>query len=354
VFGDAGKPISGTTARVRERIVLTPGVNRIEVSATDVRHAESLRAMRTVSHDPGPKTTAGDLYFVGFGVSRYRRPQYDLAYAAKDVLDLADVLRAGAGDHVALIGNYGAVYIHTFVDDQATVANLRKAHALLARATERDTVVVLVAGHGLHANDEAADYYFATHETDIDDLARTAAPFSLVEGLLANIAPRRKLLLLDTCESGARDPGDEATALRRTGSRNLRSRALVRVKAAASTSAPARPYLLDRDRLVYADLGRRTGATVLTSSRGDELSYELDTIRNGVFTQEIMNALTDAGARADTNSDGAVSTRELAAYLARAVPAATEELQHPSAERNNHDADLPLPLMPEVRAAAAR
>jgi MYXO-CTERM domain-containing protein len=342
LFGAAGKPVGGRHQRITETIALTSGHNKIEASVLDVTGAESFRPFRIVDVDD---KVAGDLYFVGFGVSRYKNPRYDLSYPHKDVLDLAEVLKGTKG-------TFRDVHVATFVNEQATVANVKAAKQLLQDAKVDDTVVLFVAGHGVHARDAAAEYYFATYETDVRNLPETAARFEIVEDLLQSIAPRKKLFLMDTCESGERDETEEVQAIAVGKSRGLRARTTRALKFVADDSAEAqaarpRAYLFARDRYIYNDLARRSGAIVFSSSRGSELSWENDTIKNGVFTKEIVKAfVTDV---ADADKDGALSVDELRAYVARSVPEQTRDQQHPTVDRDNLDAKFGFPLV----AAAA-
>ena len=261
----------------------------------------------------------------------------------KDVLDLADVLRGAKG------GAFGQVHARTYVDEQVTVDAIRKAKDFLRDSKIDDTVVLFVAGHGTHARDAAAEFYYVTHDTDVHNLAKTAANFALVESLLQDIAPRRKLFLMDTCESGERDD-DVGVHSTGAGQRGLRTRGLfLDTTPSATGTSPARPYLAaNRDRYIYNDLLRRSGAIVLSSSRGNEVSFERDDIKNGVFTEEILKALVSDVA--DRDKDGVVTTDELREYLAGAVAASTTDKQHPVVDRDNLDARFGLPI---VRAAAA-
>jgi hypothetical protein len=335
----AGKVVTGKTARITERVELIAGSNKLEVGATGKSGAEALRPYRSVTYEGA----TGELYYIGFGVSRYRDSRYDLAYAHKDALDLGDVFRKASG--------FARVHVATFVDGEATVANVKKARRLVAAAKPDDTVVVFVAGHGVHARDKAADFYYATHELDVDDLPRTAAPFELIEEVLQGTGARRKVLLIDTCESGELDPGEEKATVARAGGRGLRSRALVRVKAAATPAR--RAYLRDRDRFIYHDSQLRSGAVVVSSSRGSEVSYELSAVANGVFTEELLRALT-ATAEADADGDGMLTLQELARFVGRAVPERTHNLQHPAVDRDNPDMTTVFPLVPSAAAIVTR
>jgi WD40 repeat protein len=339
LFGPLGKPIAGQQQELTERIELTTGPNRIEIGALDSGGGDSLRAQQAVPYDT-PST--GELYYLGFGVSHYRDPRLNLRFAHKDALDLEGCFKAARG-------RFRAVHTLTFIDKEATVANLVRAREWLARAKVDDTVVLFVAGHGTHTRDAAADYYYVTYETDVRRLRDTAASFALIEGLLAGIAPRRKLFLMDTCESGERD-ADAPLPLAAPGARGIRprtTRALVLVDAAPRK----RSYLFDRDRFIESDVARRTGAIVLSSSRGTEFSYELDTLQNGAFTRALKDALTSAAA--DRDRDGMVSTDELRGYVQTAVAAMTDGNQHPTVDRDNPAVQFGLPIVqPSIQPAA--
>jgi len=344
LFGTLGKTTSGKTSHIEERIELGSGRNKIEVSAMDARGGESLRAVRVVERK---NVVHGDLYYLAFGVSKYKNSKYDLGYPHKDVTDLGDVLRSGAGQ------TFAQVHVRTYVNEAATVENVRKAKDFLKNATVDDTVILFIAGHGLHAPNAAADYYFATHEVDPKRLEETAARFDVIEDLLSGIRPRKKLFLMDTCESGERDK-DEApsggipTAARVLVARSARQLELdvLQANTPQGKLVPKQNYF-DRERYIYNDLTRRTGAIVLSSSRGSEFSYELEEIANGVFTEEILLALT--GKDADGNRDGLVSTDELRGHLALTVPRRTDDQQHPTVDRDNLDVSFAFPV---VTAAA--
>ncbi|HLM73238.1 MAG TPA: caspase family protein, partial [Polyangiaceae bacterium] len=351
LFGALGKETSGKQRRITERVELSAGRNKIEVSALDEGGSESLRAFRVVT---GESKEPGDLYYLGFGVSKYKNPKYNLGYPHKDILDVGEVLKSAKG-------TFRNVRVSTFVNEQVTVDAVRRAKAALSGAGVNDTVVLFVAGHGLHTPAPAADYYFATHEVDVKRLPETAASFELIEDLLQGIAPRKKLFLMDTCESGEAADESEMTgagmqALGGAAGRGLRARTTralsLDVTVEAKEPAPMRAHLFDRDRYVYNDLSRRSGAIVLSSSRGSELSYELDELQNGVFSEAILIALTTD--RADVDKDGHVSVDELRAFVAGEVPKRTWDKQHPTVDRDNLDVQFGFPVVKEAASIVTR
>lgn len=342
LFGPLGKTISGKKAHVTEKIALSAGKNKIEASVLDASGIESLRVYRVLERNEKPKR---DLHYIAFGVSTYKNPKYNLGYPHKDVLDLGEVLRAGEGV-------FERVHIHAFVNEEATVENVRRAKSLVQNARIDDVVVLFIAGHGLHSRDASADYYFATHEIEPKRLAETAAPFELFEDLLASTPARKRLFLMDTCESGERDEDEPALASAKEGARGLLPRTTRELVLDLPEKPQPRPFLADRDRYIYNDLSRRTGAVVLSSSRGSEFSYELAELQNGVFTESMLVALTTVAA--DLDGDAMVSTDELRAYLADAVPGRTGDKQHPTVDRDNLEAHFGLPVVKNAAGIVTR
>jgi WD40 repeat protein len=341
VLGAAGKSVSGSTATVSERVELTSGDNKIEISCFNRQGAESFRQLIKASYN---KRVKPDLYYIGFGVSDYRDPEIsDLTYAHQDVLDLADML--GATNP-----RFGKTYIHTFVNSQVTVKSITTAKKLLKNARVDDVFILFIAGHGVHDNNEEATYYYLTSDTKLSSLSKTAADFELVEDLLHGIAPRRKLFLMDTCESGEVDEEDRVNYFFMADSRGLKARAIRGLdvsskKARKVIRKKARRYLFEADRFIYNDLVRRSGAIVFSSSKGGEFSYESAAYQNGLFTETIIRALS--GNDADADSDGMVSIDELRDFVIREVPRMTENSQHPTVDRDNIYQKFGLPVVRE-------
>jgi hypothetical protein len=108
----------------------------------------------------------------------------------------------------------------------------------------------------------------------------------------------------------------------------------------------------NQDRCIFNDLSRRSGAIVFSASHGSELSYEDDRLQNGMFTYEMVRALT--GPSADTDRNGSVSTDELRAYVSRSVTERTGGLQNPTVDRDNIEALFGRPLAGRAEGKAGR
>ncbi len=333
IFGVDGKPVSGTNATILESVELSSGRNKIEVSALNKLGIESLRDHRIVEHS---NKFLGDLYFLGFGVSKHADSNLNLKYASKDALDLESVFKKAAS-------GFKKVYTRVFSDEAVTVNAFKDAKNFLSAAGVHDTVVLFVAGHGIYDMKANPDYYFLTHNADLNRLEETAARFELIEDLLQNIKPRNKLFLLDTCHSGELDPGEELANSTLADKLRLVGRGIRKKHLGENNRTNIETALFDHDRYIYNDLFRRSGAIVLSSSRGAELSYESDEIQNGMFTSEVIRALSSS--LADKNKDKSISTEELRDYVIREVAEKTNGLQNPTVDRDNLENAFVLPIV---------
>jgi WD40 repeat protein len=334
MYGGAGRPIEGRTARFTERVTLSAGKNKVEVGAINQLGIESLRAAVFAEYDARP---AGDLYFVGMGVSQYRDPRLNLRFADADVTALASTLDRYRG-------SFRQVYNLQLTNARATRSALSEIRAFLAKAGVDDTVILLVSGHGAYDLNARATYYYLSHETDVKDLAGTSIAYDELEALLGGIQPRRKLMLMDTCASGEIDPAVLAQIQSAAGTSKLTARTSTPLL--ANNRVSRRTYLYARDRYIYNSLERRTGSIVFSSSLGEELSLESPELKNGVFTYALLWVLAEP--KADVNRDGYLSMDELETAVKATVSTATRGLQHPTIDRDNIYQDFRLPVLRSV------
>jgi hypothetical protein len=323
LFGAYGREISGNAQEITEKIELISGSNKIEISCMNEKGAESYRALTMAAYD---KPVQGDLYYVGFGVSQYQDSKLNLQYADKDAKDLSKL-------YGKMNGQYNNVYIYTYTNEQCTVANIKQARDLLKNAKPDDTLVLFIAGHGVHDRDREATYYFVTYETDINNLSGTAANFEIIEDILQGIPPRNKLFLMDTCESGEIDDTVQAEYFAMADNRGIKSRALDQERSIkiVGKKETKRTYLYDKDRYIYNDLIRRSGAIVFSACKGGEFSYESDTVKNGFFTCQIINGLKGNA----KTENGIVTIDSLKEFVMTEVPKLADGKQNPTVDRDN-------------------
>jgi WD40 repeat protein len=334
-----GKALTGKKAIIEENIALCSGENKVEVSCMTTAGVESYRAL-WMSYLPD--AVKGDLYFLAFGVSKYKHAALDLQYADKDAVDLGALIQQDKS------GFYHTIHSRIYVNSEVTVASIREAKSFVANAKPDDTFILFIAGHGLHDRDANATYYYLTHETDVNMLATTAADFDLIEELLQHIRPRKKIFFMDTCESGEAEEEDEKEGeekKQQIATPTVISRGIEPVKSGLKgkpMEKSVQQSIADRYNYIYSDLSRRSGAVVFSSSKGGEKSYETVYFENGVFTEMIMKGLQS---EADTNKDHFVTKNELFSYVLKEVSAATGNGQHPVIDRDNTFQKIVFPVI---------
>lgn len=328
LFGASGKKLEENYSEHKEVVELTEGNNKIEVSCFNSSGIESLRALTYAKYNERAKK---DLYFLGFGVSKYKNRDYNLKYAHKDALDLGDVFSKLQG--------FENIKIKVLTNEQVTPDAIKDAKDFVKEAKPDDVFVLYIAGHGIHDVDPEATYYYLTYNADLENLKGTSADFETIEDLLQGIPPRNKLFLMDACESGEIEEGEFETlqASRTIEGVNINSRGFKSTNTDTQSRSEGhkgkRNYLYQKDSYIYNDLVRRSGTIVFSSSKGGELSYERSDIKNGLFTEYIMKALTTT--EADKDNNGTLSTDELRLYVSEQVAKSSGDMQHPTVDRDN-------------------
>lgn len=335
LFGAAGKKISGNAVTLTEAIELTQGDNKIEVTCMNETGIESYRALTRATYD---KLVKGDLYYVGFGVSEYKDSSLNLRYADKDAKDLEDLF-------LQMQGAYRHVHTKTFINEAVTKTCPEEAKHFLKSASKDDTFILFIAGHGLHNSDKEGTYYFLTHATRLKHLEADAIPYSAFETLLTEVAPRNKIFLMDTCESGDVTDALQDTYFAHAGARKIRprtTRSLIvvgREQRQNNTGMSPR----DRNRYIYNDLLRRSGAVVFSSSKGNEFSYESKDVENGFFTEGIISAFTTTPS--DNRGGKYLSLMDFRDNVTTYVTRLSDGLQHPTIDRDNIYQKIRLPFV---------
>jgi hypothetical protein len=330
VLGEGRERVLGRRHRARHTLDLTDGQNVIEVSALSSRGIESERVKIRVDHeDEAPP----HLYFVGLGVSEYDDPGIqDLKYAHEDASDMSRML-----DGIHAASGYGAFKAFVPTHGELTRDVLVRVRAFVAQAHPRDTVIVMVSGHGTYSREASPRYFFIVRDTDPTALVDTGVALEDLEEVLATTRARKRVMLMDTCASG--DLAD-STLRRRLNDpvdggnqRGITARSFSPVPLVGATTTPkaAREWVYQR-RFIHHDLANRTGATVLSSSRGFELSWESDEWKNGAFTEALLEGMSG---KADLDGTNGVSLRELASYVEGRTAALTRGKQHPVVDRDN-------------------
>ena len=250
-------------------------------------------------------------YALVIGISKYQNltQGQQLQYAERDAEDIYSILISPEG------GNFRAENVHTLIGPKATLANIRREleEWLPAAAKEDDRVLVYFAGHGFVAQGQA---YLAPYDIVVDQISKTAYPMATLGSVFGKIKAKWKVLLTDSCHSGAVTPDGDVQTINRS--------------------------LIDLSRSVFS----------LTASRDRERSFESPDWGggHGIFTYYLVRGLEG---EADDNHNGVVTADELAEYVRRNVREATEAKQNPTSDRSSFDPEMLLAYVPTRAAVGA-
>jgi len=230
----------------------------------------------------------GKRYAVVIGVSRFKRPEINLLFAASDARLMGDVFRSArlglAGEDVMML-----------LDETATTAGIRSAlRSQLEKAGRSDTVFIFLSGIGTVDLGKPQKGYVLGHDSDPEDLATTGFPMDELADVVEKYAARgaRVILFVDVCHAGL---------IGTTLSTNINSFLTIR------------------------DPGE---VLLLLASRPKELSIEGPQYGggHGAFSYFLAKGLNGD---ADDNRDGAVDVDELVLYVRDQVAKSTGDKQHP-------------------------
>lgn len=213
-------------------------------------------------------------YALAIGVGRYKHLS-PLARSSTDARDVANLLVDQCG--------YPHAQVATLIDQKATKSAINeKLEWLARRATQDATVVIFFSGHGAQrlGGFEPGEYLCPV-DADLYNPATSAISSEEFSAALRAAPAQKVVVFLDACHSGG--VGDVRDA--------------AQVKAGLSMDA-------------YNRLASGEGRVILASCKPDQVSWELGSMRNGLFTHYLLKGLRGGAA----GSEGNVGIFDLAKY----------------------------------------
>jgi WD40 repeat protein len=323
------RDISGNKINETLNIELISGLNNVNIYAIDSEGRESLAESVSVNCLRKDKPV---LYLITVGTSDYKDSRFDLSYAAKDAMDLNRLF--SKYDH----GNFAEIKTISLTNEEVQKESFGKLKTFLNSAKRNDQVIFYIAGHGVL--DEDYDYYYGTHDIDFLAPQQRGLSYDKLEDILSGIAPVKKLLIMDTCHSGEVE-ADEVTEADETEDdlafEDVTFRAVgPKLQEGSDTRASAGKMA----RLLFADIRKGTGATVISSAGGVEFAMEGDDWKNGLFTYCLLNGMTNK--TADLDNNGTIMLSELQTYLIDKVGKLSHGKQVPTTRVQNIRLDYPV------------
>jgi hypothetical protein len=292
-------------------ITLSRGENRIEASINNVNGTESFRMPLYVNYNP-VKAPQEKLHFVGIGVNEFAQSQYDLTWSVKDIRDLATAFKKRYGERM---------YIDTLFNSQVTIATVKALKRKLQNSAVNDKVILVYSGHGLLSKDY--DYYLSTYQTNFSDPKEAGLPYETLESLLDSIPSRNKLLLIDACHSGEVDKED---FIKLQGvQQQLEAKGMIGSKGVGVSNQGSKSVGLQSSfelmQELFINVGRSTGATVISAAAGTQFALEKNDLENGVFSYSILEYM---------KAHSSANVSELKQYVNRRVSELTAGMQVPT------------------------
>jgi len=260
-------------------ITLSQGENRIETSITNVNGTESYRMPLYVNYTPAVKQKEMTR-FIGIGIDKFSDSQYDLQYSSKDIRDLAKKLKDKYKDDII---------IDTLFNENVTVSNVKALKEKLQQTSVNDKVIISYSGHGMLSKDY--DYYLSTYAVNFQKPEENGLPYDELENLLDSIPARKKLMLIDACHSGEVDKEEGIAMQRMADSLGLTKGIILNGDSTTQTQQLGLKNSFELMQSLFVNVGKSTGATIISAAAGNQFALERGDLKNGVFTYSILEAM---------------------------------------------------------------
>ena len=294
-------------------VILSNGANRIETSVTNVGGLESYRIPLDVKYS-APQGATEKLYFIGLGIDHFYDSRYNLSWSVKDIRDLARSFKKKYGKECI---------IDTLFDKDLSIQNVETLKRALLVSNENDKVIIAYSGHGLLSKDY--DYFLSTYNVNFQEPEKGGLPYESLEDLLDGIPARKKLMFIDACHSGEVDKEElSKMVLTQIKLDSTKKGVIVLVDTANKRLGTKNSFELMQQ--AFVNVGRSTGATIISAASGTQYALERGDLKNGVFTYSILELM---------NSNPTITVSDLKKYVNQRVTVLTNGMQVPTSRNEN-------------------
>ncbi|MEO7044827.1 MAG: caspase family protein [Ferruginibacter sp.] len=298
-------------------VTLSDGLNIIETSVTNISGLESYRMPLQINYTPQQKAKE-ILHFIGIGIDKFNNNTYNLQWSVKDVRDLTDSLKSKYGSDIV---------IDTLFNESVTTPNITALKKKLLQTKENDKVIIAYSGHGLLS--DSLDYYLSTYNVNFEKPEEGGLPYDALENLLDSIPARNKLMLIDACHSGEVDKDEMLNYTRQKKSlEDSATKGIIKFSRDPSKLGMKNSFELMQQ--LFVNVGRSTGATIISAAAGTQFALERGDLKNGVFTYSILEYM---------KGHPSATVTELKNYVNKRVPELTKGLQQPTSRTENKVVD---------------
>ena len=277
-------------------VTLSEGENRIETSVIDLNGTESYHIPLSVKYSP-VNPVGGILYFVGIGIDKFPDASKNLKFSVQDIRNMALEFREKYGDKCI---------IDTLFGNKVTVNNVTALKKKLLQSDVNDKVIIAYSGHGKLSSKDF-DYFLSAFNFDFNNPAQNGLPYDSLENLLDGIPARKKLMLIDACNSGEVDKEEMKKQLTK-----------------ANINLTQQNFELMQQ--LFVNINKGTGATIIAATSGLGEALELPKLGNGLLTHTILENM---------QKNIHVNLSQLKQYVYKRVPELSASFQTPTVRNEN-------------------
>ena len=289
-------PVRTTTNyQIKARNINGKQTEKIITISRDLKKSKLIDQLEPGTINPAVRT---DSLAIIIGIEKYKRLSA-AKYAANDAKYFFDYAQKALG--------IDPKNILLLTDNEADSISILSAISRWSRPRVKSghtDIFFFFSGHGFH-NPKNNEYYFLTHDSDVDILEKSSVSLSEVINSLADSKPKHITLLLDACFSGINRSGEPLN-------RNIR---------------PVIPVTPTQEKFK----GLPSNLTILSASNEYEYSASSDFLNHGLFSFYLMKGLEGF---ADSVPDGLITVNELISYISENIEkhsAVSLHKQHPQA-----------------------
>ncbi|MFT3705346.1 MAG: caspase family protein [Agriterribacter sp.] len=329
LFGQRGISIKNENTRSLNKTIniqLSPGDNRIETSVTNVNGIESYRMPLSVKYIT-TKATPQKVYFIGIGINEFADNSHNLTWCVQDIKDLTTSMQSKYNNQF--------IILDTLYNQKVTRSNIQSLKQKLLNTSINDKVIIAFSGHGLLS--KSYDYYLSSYNINFIQPEVDGIPYDVIESLLDSIPARQKILLLDACHSGEVDK-EELQKI------NNAKNALVKNNVTATSGIKGlvggggdensgKLGLQNSFELMqnlFVNVGKGTGAIIISASGGVQFAQERSELGHGVFTYSVIEAM---------KNNEHMKVADFKKYVGNRVLELTNGLQKPTTRNETIAAD---------------
>jgi WD40 repeat protein len=330
VYESNGISITGRVNQFEKDISLnlTQGDNKIQVSVMNELGLENYRYPVFVQYHP-KDSILSNIYYIGIGVDSFSTSNFNLQYCVKDVNDLRDYFSKENNTKTIILKN-----------KEVTKENVLKIKEILKQTTEQDKVIISCSSHGLL--DKNNNFYLAMTDVDFNQPELRGLAYEDLQGLLDGIPARKKLLLLDACNSGENEKSENKETAKskkidiKEGSKGIE----IETVSDSYNTKNSFETMME----LFVNVNNQTGATIISAAGGKQSAFEGKAvlvngkpISNGAFTYSIIEYLTQ-----NKNNKNKLTVNQLKQYVEQRVSEITEGKQKPTSRQETMEVDWRL------------